>query len=145
MRGQIEENLVAADPPIVAVNAHSADPHFAPSERNATPISRGDFVLLDLWAKEQGPDAIYADFTWVGFAGESVPEDHRRIFSIVAQARDAAVDLVQRRVDIRRQRLGNPPIVRIDTARDPTKADRRFARQRRRLPRSCRNGQGACA
>ncbi|HYL59687.1 MAG TPA: M24 family metallopeptidase [Candidatus Acidoferrales bacterium] len=95
-----EHGLVAAEPPIVAVNEHSADPHYALSRSANTPIRRGDFILLDLWAREPGPDGIYADFTWVAFAGESVPAEHARVFEIVARARDAAVDLVQRRVAV---------------------------------------------
>jgi Xaa-Pro dipeptidase len=90
--------LTTAEPPIVAANAHSADPHFGPSEKNPTPISRGDFVLLDLWAKETADNSVYADFTWVAFVGEAVPEEYAKIFSIVASARDAAVALVTSRV-----------------------------------------------
>ncbi len=90
--------LVTASPPIVAANAHSADPHYGPSEQHPTPISRGDFVLLDLWAKEPAEPSIYADFTWVAFVGEEVPAEHAKIFSIVANARDAAADLIRKRV-----------------------------------------------
>ena len=90
--------LMTAEPPIVAVNAHSADPHFGPSEKNPTPMNRGDFVLLDLWAKETEDNSVYADFTWVAFVGEEVPEEYAKIFSIVAAARDAAVALVTSRV-----------------------------------------------
>ena len=61
-------------------------------------FGRGDFVLLDLWAKEHGEHSIYADFTWVAFVGEEVPDEHAKIFSIVANARDAAVELVRNRV-----------------------------------------------
>ena len=90
--------LVTHAPPIVAVNEHSADPHYGPTAKHDRAIRRGDFVLLDLWAKESAADSIYADFTWVAFAGDKVPAEHARIFKIVADARDAAVDLVQRRV-----------------------------------------------
>lgn len=90
--------MVAAEPPIVAVNAHSADPHYGPSPEHPTPIRRGDFVLLDLWAKESAEDSIYADFTWVAFVDEAVPQEHAKVFSIVANARDAAVELVRKRV-----------------------------------------------
>jgi len=89
---------VTAEPPIVAVNAHSANPHYSISREANTPIARGDFVLLDLWAKEPGADAIYADFTWTGYVDERAPDEHARIFTIVAAARDAAVELVERRV-----------------------------------------------
>jgi Xaa-Pro aminopeptidase len=52
--------LVANHPPIVAINAHSADPHFEPTPDSGV-IRPGDFVLIDLWAKE--PDGVYADYT----------------------------------------------------------------------------------
>jgi Xaa-Pro aminopeptidase len=84
--------------PIVAVNAHAANPHFSPSEAHDTPIGRDDLVLLDLFAKETAPDSIYGDLTWMGYAGETVPEPFAAAFKIVADARDAAVALIQRRV-----------------------------------------------
>ena len=90
--------LVTHAPPIVAVNEHSADPHYGPTRHNDLAIRRGDFILLDLWAKEAAPDSIYADFTWVAFAGDKVPAEHARVFKIVTDARDATVDLVYRRV-----------------------------------------------
>ena len=90
--------LVADDPPIVAVNANAARPHFEPSSAADTAIRPGDLVLLDLWAKEAGAAAIYADLTWMAFAGERVPEEFARAFAIVAEARDAAVDFIRIRV-----------------------------------------------
>jgi Xaa-Pro dipeptidase len=92
------QGLVTHSPPIVAVNEHSADPHYGPTAKHDRAIRRGDFILLDLWAKESPPDSIYADFTWVAFAGDAVPDEHARVFKIVSDARDATVDLVQRRV-----------------------------------------------
>ena len=56
--------LMTADPPIVAVNAHSADPHYAPGEDSA-PIRRGDWLLIDLWARLPAVGSVYADITWV--------------------------------------------------------------------------------
>ena len=92
------QGFVTHAPPIVAVNEHSADPHYGPKPKHDRAIRRGDFILLDLWAKEAAADSIYADFTWVAFAGDKVPAEHAQIFKFVADARDAAVDLVQRRV-----------------------------------------------
>jgi Xaa-Pro dipeptidase len=90
--------LTTHSPPIVAVNEHSADPHYGPSREHDRAIRVGDFVLLDLWAKESTSDSIYADFTWVAFVGDRIPAEYSRMFEIVARARDAAVDLVQRHV-----------------------------------------------
>jgi len=95
------KGLATYAPPIVAVNEHSADPHFAPTREHDRAVRRGDFVLLDLWAREAGADSIYADFTWVAYVGDEIPAEHARVFDIVARARDAAVDLVQARVAAR--------------------------------------------
>lgn len=85
--------------PIVAVNAHSGMPHYQPSESEFWEIKPNDFVLIDLWAKLKEPaDAVYADITWTGFAGESVPEKYKNIFQVVSGGRDAALDLVKQRV-----------------------------------------------
>jgi Xaa-Pro aminopeptidase len=90
--------LIAEGPPIVAINAHSADPHYSVATEAGAPLKIGDFVLLDLWAKESAEESIYADFTWVAFAGDAIPEEHARVFEIVARARDAAVEMVEKRI-----------------------------------------------
>lgn len=81
-------------PPIVAVNAHSADPHFQPTPTSGV-IRRGDFVLLDIWAKGKEPRSVYADITWTGYVGATVPEPYPSVFRVVQQARDAAMHLVE--------------------------------------------------
>jgi len=85
-------------PPIVAVNANSASPHYGPTADVHSPIRRGDFVLLDVWAKLKTPGAVYADQTWTGYVGEEVPEEHRRVFEVVSGARDAAVEFLREQV-----------------------------------------------
>ena len=90
--------LVTSSPPIAAVNVHSADPHYAPVQEGSAPIRRNDLVLIDLWAKQPGLKAVYADITWTGFVGQTVPARHQDIFQIVRRARDAAVTFVQDRV-----------------------------------------------
>lgn len=92
-----EEGLTSDnEPPIVAVNANSANPHYEPTRERNAPIKRGDFVLLDVWAKLKKPGAVYVDQTWTGYVGETVPEEYTRIFNLVREARDAAVEFVQR-------------------------------------------------
>ncbi|HUK65868.1 MAG TPA: M24 family metallopeptidase [Anaeromyxobacteraceae bacterium] len=74
--------------PIVAVNAHAADPHYETNLAEPTPIRRGDLVLIDLWAREKGPRDVYADITWVGYCGEEVPARAVQIFKVASEARD---------------------------------------------------------
>lgn len=99
MRRFEEEGMTSDDdPPIVAVNANSAMPHYVPNAERNSPIRRGDFVLLDVWAKMKTPGAVYADQTWTGFVGESVPPEHARIFEIVSRARDSAVEFLREQI-----------------------------------------------
>jgi Xaa-Pro dipeptidase len=83
--------MTTYSPPIVGVNAHSGDPHFENTAANNTPIRKGDFLLLDLWAKMDRPRAVYSDLTRVAYMGADVPEKYVKIFNIVARARDAAI------------------------------------------------------
>ena len=59
-------------------------------------IQKGDFVLIDLWAKLDKPDAVYSDLTRVAYVGENVPEVYTKVFDIVAAGRDAGIDCVKK-------------------------------------------------
>ena len=96
MLGIFAANGVETDePPIVAVNANAANPHYDPAKDSALPIREGDFVLLDVWAKQSKPGAVYFDVTWTGYVGETVPARYTEVFNIVREARDAAVSRVK--------------------------------------------------
>jgi Xaa-Pro aminopeptidase len=90
-----KHGLETDHPPIVAVNAHSGDPHYATTPETDAPIKAGDFVLIDLWAKLKKPRAVYSDLTRVAFVGKEVPAKHAEIFQIVAKARDAGIACVK--------------------------------------------------
>lgn len=90
--------FMTSHPPVVAVDAHSADPHYGPARDGSAPIRPGSFVLIDLWMKRTEPGAVYADITWTGFVGRTVPTRHQEIFGLVRAARDAAVRFVGERV-----------------------------------------------
>lgn len=78
-------------PAIVGVNAHSADPHYAPVAGASAQIGRGDWILIDLWARRPGEHHVFADITWVAATAAVLPEQ-RRVFDIVRRARDLIVD-----------------------------------------------------
>lgn len=90
--------LVADAPPIVAVNANAGNPHYEPTLEKHAPIQKGDLLLIDLWAKQKAPGAIYGDITWVAYLGDRVPEKFAKIFAIVRDARDRAIQFVQEQV-----------------------------------------------
>jgi Xaa-Pro dipeptidase len=90
-----ENGLTTYHPPIVAVNEHSGDPHFETSQATDAEIHRGDFVLIDLWAKLDRPRSVYSDLTRVGYVDATVPEKYENVFQVVAGARDAAIELIR--------------------------------------------------
>jgi Xaa-Pro aminopeptidase len=91
-----EEGLQINDEPIVGANAHSGDPHYGPSAANPTPIKRGDFVLIDLWARRPGEENIFSDTTWVGTTAAKPSKRQQEVFDVVRRARDASVALAQK-------------------------------------------------
>jgi Xaa-Pro dipeptidase len=100
------ENLVTDDPPIVAVNANSGNPHYEPQAEGSAAIGEGDFVLLDVWAKKNTPGAVYYDITWTGFVGKSPSDRMREVFEIVRQGRDTGVKTAKEAVAAGRQIAG---------------------------------------
>jgi len=97
LEGFERAGLWAESSPIVAVNAHSADPHYQPTADASSMIEKGDFLLIDLWAKEREARSVYADITWCGVCAAEATARQREIFGIVALARDAAFQLVSSR------------------------------------------------
>lgn len=90
-------DLITVDPPIVGVNAHSADPHYCPDPVSSAPIGEGDWLLIDLWAHTQMPGAVWSDITWTAQVGKEIPDHRREVFDVVLAARDAAIDLIVER------------------------------------------------
>ncbi len=94
--------LVTESGPIVGVNAHAGDPHYEPSDASSAPIRRGDFVLLDMWAKLDQPGSVYYDITWTGFCGPEPPARIREVFEIVRDGRNAGIHAVKSAIEARR-------------------------------------------
>jgi Xaa-Pro dipeptidase len=90
--------LTYDDPPIVAVQPNNGDPHYAPPASGSRPIRAGDLLLLDVFAKFDKPKSVYYDITWVGYLGERVPDAYAKVFRIVRQARDRAVEFIKESV-----------------------------------------------
>jgi Xaa-Pro aminopeptidase len=96
VRGGFEAaGLVTDHGPIVGCNANASNPHYEPSRELTSPIQSGDWVLLDMWAKLDQPDAVYYDITWTAFCGDNPTDEMRRVFQVVTGARDAAIQRVQ--------------------------------------------------
>lgn len=82
--------------PNVSASENAANPHYEPSAAHPRRLAMGDTILIDLWATE--PDGIYADQTWMGCIGEPSPK-LREVWTVVRDARDAAIDLLRAHLD----------------------------------------------
>lgn len=92
-----QNDMLTDHPPIVAIGKNAASPHYGPTESHHSPIVKGDVVLIDMWATANSPKSVFADITWMGYVGETVPERVEKLFSIIANGRDAAVSLAKDR------------------------------------------------
>jgi Xaa-Pro aminopeptidase len=101
-----QAGLVTDHGPIVGVNANSSDQHYEPTQETTSPIRAGDWVLLDMWAKLDQPEAVYYDITWTGYCGGQPTQEMRKVFAVVTGARDAAIQCVQRAVEAKRDLRG---------------------------------------
>ena len=91
-----EEGLVTDAPPNVSVQENAGNPHYMPDRSHDRRVGDNQVVLLDLWGKLPKPGAVFADITWVGFTGSSVPDRYLKAFNAARDGRDAAVALVTR-------------------------------------------------
>jgi Xaa-Pro aminopeptidase len=96
MQKQFNDNgLTTLEAPNCSVNANSGNPHYEPTKEVHSELHEGDFILIDLWAKKNKPGSTYNDITWVGYLGSTVPDKYTKVFNVVRDARDAAVDLLK--------------------------------------------------
>ena len=90
-----DAGLVTDHGPIVGVNENSSDPHYEPQAGASREIRRGDWLLIDMWAKMDSPAGVYYDITWTGFCGPEPPAEIAKVFGIVTEARNRAIKFVQ--------------------------------------------------
>jgi Xaa-Pro dipeptidase len=90
-----EAGIVTEEGPDVAVNQNASDPHYGPTREKSSPVREGDLLLLDVWGKQKGASSVYYDITWMGYLGASVPEKYAKVFRVLREARDRAVELIR--------------------------------------------------
>lgn len=95
MMKRYEAEGMNPSPMIVAVNANAASPHYFPRAGKGSPIKRGDLVLIDTVTKVKKPKAPAADLTWMGYVGETVPEEYAKVWKIVFQAQQSALAAIR--------------------------------------------------
>lgn len=97
-----EEGMIYDDPAIVAIGKNASNPHYGPDSRTSSPIKKGDVVLIDMWAKMDDSEGVYADITWMGYVGEKVPEEIENRFQVLKTAIDKDVEFLKENLPLRR-------------------------------------------
>jgi len=90
-----EAGVMCEEGPDVAVNANASDPHYGPTKEKSSPIREGDLLLLDVWGKQKSAESVYYDITWIGYLGKEVPEKYAKVFRVLREARDRAIELIR--------------------------------------------------
>lgn len=88
-------NIIREEGPDIAVGPNASDPHYGPTIETAVPIREGDLLLMDVWGKTKTLGSVYYDVTWMGYLGAKVPEKMAKIWGIVRDARDRAIDFIR--------------------------------------------------
>ncbi len=96
MQEFLKRKVTTFSPPIVAVNANSGNPHYEPSPKHSSSVKTNDILLIDWWGRIDEPGSVYADYTWMGFLGESIPNHLQNVWTIVRNSRDAALEFIQK-------------------------------------------------
>jgi len=97
------EGLWSDHGPNCSAGSNAADSHYEPTHDRNAPIMHGEFILIDIFAKLSEPhdtsrgrsDAVWYDITWTGVVGREPSDHERNIFTIVREARDAAITAVE--------------------------------------------------
>lgn len=97
-----EEGLIYDEAPIVAIGPNASNPHYGPTKDTYSIIKEGDLILIDMWAKHNDKDGVYADITWMGYVGKEIPQVYIDRFNIVKSARDGVIEFLTKEVPTRK-------------------------------------------
>ena len=96
LEGMRRDGLWTDHGPNVSAGPNSADSHYEPTAESSRQIRTGDFVLIDCWARlANDAGAVWYDITWTGVVGREPTEREHEVFTIVRNARDAAITRVE--------------------------------------------------
>ena len=94
-----DNKLCTYSAPIIAKDINAASPHYAPDENHSSTIEKDTTVLIDMWATPLHGHGTYSDITWMCHTGNNPSELHKEIFSVLADARDSGISLIETRLN----------------------------------------------
>jgi len=91
--------------PIVGFGPNAAIPHYEPQPGSDRTLATNEVVLLDLFAGMRA-GTVFADQTWMGFSGSDVPAKVYEVWTVVRDARDAAISALKGKAEAGEPVLG---------------------------------------
>lgn len=94
-----KEPIYMDSPPFFGIDAHACDPGYEPSPNGSSQIREGSRLIIDIAGRLPQENAIYYDISWCMNVGSDIDPEYNRLFHIVHEARQRAVDFIQQRLD----------------------------------------------
>lgn len=91
-----QAGLFLTSHPIVGFGPNAANPHYEPIPGSDRTLQADEVILLDLWGGMR-EGAVFADQTWMGYSGTTVPDKVQEVWRTVRDARDAAITALRAR------------------------------------------------
>jgi Xaa-Pro aminopeptidase len=93
----LEFDLETTWPLIVGAGKNTTKPHYYPEGKGAR-LCRGEVLQLDIWGKKREKGSIYADISWSGILSAAAPPNVERVFTVVRDAREKAVEFIREKL-----------------------------------------------
>jgi len=81
--------------PIISFRENTAIVHYYASPKKSKKLQPESLVLVDIWARLNRKGAPFADITWMGYFGNKMPEDIKKVFDIVIESRDEVIKYIK--------------------------------------------------
>lgn len=96
-----KNNLVALEPHnrmIVAFDKSSSNPHYIPAKENSKKLKPNTLILIDIWARLNKKKAPFSDITWIAYYGKEIPEEIKKVWDTVRNARNCSLEFISERL-----------------------------------------------
>jgi Xaa-Pro dipeptidase len=89
-----KEGFFTDHPPIIAFGKNTANPHYSPQPASSAILEPNMPIMIDIFCKQDKPEAIYADITKMGFSSKMPTPEFIEVFQAIEDTQQVAYDLL---------------------------------------------------
>ena len=86
---------LAEHSPIVAFGKNTSHVHYFLKPNKSARLEPNTPILIDIWSRLNTHETPFADITWMGFYGQSIPKEFQKVFDVVIKSRDACLEYLK--------------------------------------------------